>query len=131
MASTIIVLLTSNNYFQWKSHMEDLLRSKVLYLITLGKEKKSTDADKKSKWDNRNDEADGLIEISISPDLRYHLQDIDDPKEAWNTIESVFGKLNIIQAQQLENQILTLSPNDFSSLGDYLSRFKALEILCE
>jgi hypothetical protein len=46
-------------------------------------------------------------------------------------IESVFGKLNIIRAQQLENQILTLSPNDFSFLGDYLYRFKTLRILCE
>jgi hypothetical protein len=62
----------------------------------LGKEKSPTDADKKSKWDNRNDESCGLIRISISLDLRYHLQDIDDPKESWNTIESVFGKLNII-----------------------------------
>jgi hypothetical protein len=97
----------------------------------LGKEKAPTDADKKSKWDNRNDEACGLIGISISPNLRYHLEDIDDPKEAWDTIESMFGKLNIIQAQQLENQILTLSPNDFSFLGDYLSRFKTLRILCE
>jgi hypothetical protein len=61
----------------------------------------------------------------------YNLQDIDDPKEAWNTIESVFGKLNIIRTQQLENQILTLSPNDFSCLVDYLSRFKTLKILCE
>ena len=96
MSSTSTVLLTNNNYFQWKSHMEDLLRSKGLYRITLGKEKTPTDADKKSKWDNRNDEACGLIGISISPDLRYHLQDIDDPKEAWDMIESVFGKLNII-----------------------------------
>jgi hypothetical protein len=97
----------------------------------LGKEKAPTDADKKGKWDNRNDEARGLIGISISPDLRYHLQDIDDPKEAWNMIEFVFGKLNIIRAQQLENQILTLSPNDFSCLGDYLSRFKTLKFFCE
>jgi hypothetical protein len=111
--------------------MEYLLRSKGVYQITLGKEKAPTYADKKAKWDNRNDEARELIRIFISPDLRYHLQDIDDPKEAWNTIESVFGKLNIIRAQQLENQILTLSPNDFSCLGDYLSRFKTLRILCE
>jgi hypothetical protein len=81
MDSTSIVFLTINNYFQWKCHLEDLLRSKGLYQITLGKEKAPIDADKKSKWDNRNDEARGLIRISIAPDLRYHLQDIDDPKE--------------------------------------------------
>ena len=106
--------------------MEDLFRSKDLYQITLGKETTPIDDDKKDKWDNRNDEAHGLIGMSISPDLRYHLQGIDDPEEAWNTIESVFGKLNIIRAQQLETQILTLSPSDFYFVGDYLSKFKTL-----
>jgi hypothetical protein len=76
--------------------MEDLLRSKGLYRITLGKEKKPTDADKKVKWDNRNDEACGLIRMSISLDLRFHLQKIDKPKESWENIECVFGKHNII-----------------------------------
>jgi hypothetical protein len=69
--------------------------------------------------------------MSISPDLRFHLKEIDDPNEAWENIESVFGKINIIRAQQLENQVLTLSPNDFSFLGDYVSKFKTLRIVCE
>jgi hypothetical protein len=63
-----------------------------------------------------NEKSCGLIRMSISPDLRYHLQEINDPKEAWDKIESMFGKLNILQAQQLENQILTLSLSDFSCL---------------
>ena len=66
--------------------MEDLLRSKGLYRITLGKETTPTDVDKKAKWDNRNDEACGLIGMSISPDLRYHLQGVDDPEEAWTRL---------------------------------------------
>jgi hypothetical protein len=111
--------------------MEDLLRSKGLYQITLGKETTPNDDDKKDKWDNRNDKERGLIRMPISPYLRYHLQGIDDPEEAWNTIESMFGKLNIILAQQIENQILTLSPSVFYYLGDYLSNLKTLRILCE
>ena len=71
--------------------MEDLLRSKGMYRITMGTETTPNDDDKKSKWDNRNDEARGLIGMSISPDLRYHLQGVDDPKEGWDKIESVFG----------------------------------------
>jgi hypothetical protein len=110
--------------------MEDVLRSKGLYRITRGTETAPIDDDKKAKWDNKNDEARGLIGMSISPDLRYHLQGVDNPKEAWDKIESVFGKLNIIRAQQLENQILTLNPSDFSCLGDYLSKFKTLRLLC-
>ena len=70
-----------------------------MYRITLGKETAPTDDDKKSKWDNMNEKARGLIRMSLSPDLRYHLQGIDDPKEDLNTIESVFCKLNIIRAQ--------------------------------
>jgi hypothetical protein len=76
--------------------MEDLLRSKGLYRITLGKEKELTDDDKKFKWANRSDESRGLIRMSISLDLRFHLKEIDDPDEAWENIESMFGKLNII-----------------------------------
>jgi hypothetical protein len=34
--------------------------------------------------------------MSISPDLRFHLKKIDDPDEAWENLESVFGKHNII-----------------------------------
>jgi hypothetical protein len=97
----------------------------------LGKEKAPINEDKKAKWDSRNDEAQGLIRMSVAPNSRYHLQEIDDPEEAWDKIESVFGKLNIIRAQQLENQILTLSPSNFSCLADYLSNFKTLRILCE
>jgi hypothetical protein len=131
MDSTSNLLLTSTNYFQWKSHMEDLLRSKGLHGITLGKETAPTDADKKSKWDNRNDEARRLIEMYISLDLRFHLQSIDKPKEAWEKIEFVFSKHNIIRAQHLENQVLTLSPSDFYCIEDYLSKFKMLRTLCE
>jgi hypothetical protein len=43
----------------------------------------------------------------------------------------MFGKHNIIRAQQLENQVLTLSPSDFSCIEGYLSKFKTLKILCE
>jgi hypothetical protein len=73
--------------------MEDLLRSKGLYQITLGREKSPTDDDKKVKWANRSEEACGLIKMSISPNLRSHLKEIDDPKEAWENIESLLFPL--------------------------------------
>jgi len=54
--------------------MEDLLRSKGLYLITMGKEHKPTDVEKYAKWINRNDKSCGLIRMSISPNLMFHLK---------------------------------------------------------
>jgi hypothetical protein len=106
--------------------MEDVLRSK-----RLGKELEPIDDEKKEKWANKNDEARGLIRMSISHDLRFHHQRIDDPNDAWEKIEVVFGKHNIIQAHQTENQIMTLSPNDFPCIEYYLSKFKTLRILCK
>ena len=80
---------------------------------------------------NRNDEARGLIRISISLDLRFHLKEINAPNKFWKKLEAVFGKYNIIQTHQLENQLMTLSPNDFPWIEYYLSKFKTLRILCQ
>ena len=66
--------------------MEDLLRSKGLYQITMGKETTATNDDKKAKWDNRNDKARGLIIMSISLNLRFRIQQIDKPDESWEKI---------------------------------------------
>jgi hypothetical protein len=110
--------------------MEDVLRSKGLYQISLGKDQEPTDDDTYAKWANRNDEARGLIRISISLDLRFHLQGIKGLDKAWENLEVVFGKHNIIQAHQLENQLMILSPNDFPCNKDYLSKFKTLTFLC-
>ena len=67
--------------------------------------------------------------MSISPDLRFHLQGIDGPDKAWEKFEAMFGKHNIIRAHHLENQLMTLSPNDFTCIEYYLSRLKTLRLL--
>jgi hypothetical protein len=86
MENTSIVLLTSNNYFQWKSHMEDLSRSKGFYRITLGTEVALDDDENKSKWENKNDQAHGLIGMSISPDLIFHLDGEDSSVKSWEKL---------------------------------------------
>jgi hypothetical protein len=43
----------------------------------------------------------------------------------------MFGKINIIRAQQLKNQVSTLNTSHFSFIRDYISKFKTLKILCE
>jgi hypothetical protein len=48
-----IVLLNGVDYFQWKSHMENLLRSKGLYRITLGRKNAPDDYGKKPKWEKK------------------------------------------------------------------------------
>jgi hypothetical protein len=107
--------------------MEDLLRSKGLYQILSRKELELIDDENKIKWENKNDEARRLIGMSISLDLRFHLQGIDDLDDASKNIESMLGKHNIIRSREIENQIMTLSPNYVPCIEDYLSKFNTLD----
>ena len=96
MEHTNIVLLTTTNYFQWKFHMEDLLRSKGLYRITLETEATPHQDEKQAKWENKNDQARRLIGMSISPELRFHLDGEDSPVKAWEKLNKFFGIKNEI-----------------------------------
>ena len=81
MAAPCDIILTSSNYFSWKSCMEDVLRSRGLFIFNSGKETEPTEDDKKMKWENRCDEARGLIWMSISTNLRFHISGIDEPEK--------------------------------------------------
>eukprot|EP00253_Pinus_taeda_P028485 PITA_28485 len=131
MESPCQVILDSTNYFQWWSYIVDLLRSKGLYRIASDQETKLKDEEKASKWENRQDSARGLIGISISPDLRFHISELDTPDEAVKQITKVFGIKNELRAHQLENELLTLDPNNFSCIEDILSKLKTLRLLLE
>ena len=69
--------------------------------------------------------------MSISSDLRFHLEVEYSPVKAWEKLNSIFGIKNEIQTFQLENELLTLDPSNFPSMKDYLSRFKTLKLLLE
>jgi len=131
MESQYQVTLHNTNYFQWLSYIEDLLRSKCLYRIASGQEKKSKDEDKAAKCENRQDQARGLIGMSISLDIRFHITELDTPDEAMKQITKVFGIKNELRAHQFENELLTLDPNNFSCIEDFLSKFKTLRYLLE
>jgi hypothetical protein len=64
----------------------------------LGKKEEPVDDKKYAKWINRNDEAHGLIIMSITPDLRFHIKENNAPNKSWENLEFVFGKHNIIRA---------------------------------
>lgn len=67
--------------------------------------------------------------MSISPDLRFHIAELDTPDEALKQLNKVFGIKNEIRAHQLENELLILDPNNFSSIEYFLFKFKTLRLL--
>ena len=67
------------NLFEWKAEMEIFLRGKGLYRVTMETEAEPNVAAEKIKWHNRRDEAYGLLCLSISTDLLFHLDGLTSP----------------------------------------------------
>ena len=48
-------------------------------------------AAEKIKWHNKRDEAYGLLCLSISRDLVFHLDRLTSPNEVWEKLVEIFG----------------------------------------
>ena len=120
------IILTPFNLFEWKSEMEILLREKGLYRVTMETEVDPNPAVEEIKWHNRRDGAYGLLCLSISKDLLFHLDGLTSPNELWENLVDIFGKTDEMRGLQIENELISLSPNSFESLQLYFSKFKAL-----
>ena len=118
--------LTPFNYHQWKDDMKILLRTKHLFRLVEETEEEPESEKDKVKYMNRLDEAIGLMHQSVSVDLRFHIQDLDTPKEVWDKLASLFDKHDEMRIHQLENDLITLNPSDFESLNEFFSKFKNL-----
>ena len=70
--------------------MEIILREKCLYRVTMEIEAKPNAAVEKIKWHNRRDEAYGLLCLSISRDLLFHLDGLTSPNEVWENLVDLF-----------------------------------------
>jgi hypothetical protein len=103
------IILTPFNYYEWKTQVVILLQSKGLYRITMGTKTEPNSAVEKEKWFNRMDEAFGLLCLSISPDLLFHIESATTPNKVWTTLEGLFGKQDVLRGHQLENELIALS----------------------
>ena len=61
-----IVTLNSFNYYECKANIGILLQNKGLYRVTMALEIKPNVVDEKARWQNRKDEAYGLLCLSLS-----------------------------------------------------------------
>ena len=107
------IILNTFNLFEWKVEMEILLGEKGLYRVTIGTEEDPNAAVEKIKWHNKRDEAYGLLCLIISRDILFHLDSLKYPNGLWENIEENFGNKNEIRGNQIENELISLSPSSF------------------
>ena len=121
-----LVILTPFNFFEWKPKVLLLLRSKGLYRITMGNEPEPNFVVNKLKCFNKMDEAFGLLCLSISLELLFHVKNASTPNEVWTTLEGLLRKQDILCGHQLENELISMSPDNFETLQDFFTKFKSL-----
>ena len=68
------------------------MRVKFIYRVTMATKAEPNAAAEKIKWHNRRDEAYGLLCLSISRDLLFHLDGLTSPNEVWENLVDIFGK---------------------------------------
>ena len=73
------IILTPFKLFEWNAEMEIPLREKCLYNVTMEIEIEPNAAVKKIKWHNKRDEDYGLLCLSISRDLLFHIDGLKSP----------------------------------------------------
>ena len=102
------------------------MREKGIYKLTMETDLEPNAATDKIKLHKKRDEAYGILCLSISRDLLFHLDGLTSPNEEWENLEDIFGKTNEMRGHQIENVLISLIPSSFESLQLYFSKFKAL-----
>jgi hypothetical protein len=72
------------------------------------------------------DEAFGLLFLSISPNIIFHIETSTSSKKGWTTLDGLFRKQDVLRGHQLENAIIALSPSNFDTIQDLFTQFKSL-----
>jgi hypothetical protein len=81
--------------------------------------------DENMKWLNVCDEAYGLLCLSISLDLLFHIKFSSSPNQIWTTLEGLFGKHDVSIRHHLENKIIILSLGNFDTIQEFLTKLKS------
>ena len=113
MDSYSTMILTPFNYHEWKANIGILLHSKGLYRVYLAFENGPNAIVEKAKWHNRLDEVYGLLYLSISPDLFFHLDGLTTLNQVWTNLESLFGVQDEIRAHQLKKEVILIESKQF------------------
>jgi hypothetical protein len=86
------IVLMPHNYFKWKLKIIHHLRCRGLYQIKMATEVEPTSTIDKNRYLNCMDEAYGLICMSMSLDILFHIEACTTPDEIWTKLEDLLGK---------------------------------------
>ena len=107
-------LLTTTNYYIWSRKMGLVLRSKGLWGIVNGNEKKPTVAAEIPKFEQRSDIALSTILLLVHDSYVAPVMDMTDPKTVWDTLKSQYQSVSEANRDALleKYQSTKMKPNE-------------------
>ena len=108
--------------------MQVSLHKMGLFRTIIGREIDPHHLTEKNNFLNQLDEAFGFLCTHVSQDILFHLEGLKNPKEAWENLESLFGKQDEIRGNILENEIFALQPSSFETIQQFLTKLKSLAL---
>ena len=69
----------------------------------------------------------GVITTYTSQDIHFHSSKKDWPHAIWKKLTSLFYKFDESQVMQIEKELISLDPQSFERIEDYLAHVKELQ----
>ena len=92
MNSSVPLLTQSSDasdYFEWNLKMIICLRRQKLFSVSIGLGRNSFESD--NDWLKAKDKSFEIMELALSPSMRYHSRSIKDIEELWKRLDTTFG----------------------------------------
>ena len=106
--------------------MIDVLRSRNLWRLVDGKQTKPTDVAELVIWEERYDQARGLIGQTVVDNLQVYIEALEDPIQVWKALATLFDKTDGVSAYYFEKKIHSIDPNEFDRIEYFLAEIKTL-----
>ena len=123
-----IPLLTSQNYFLWSRKLQLVLRSKGLWPIVNGTEKKPSEGDEAiKKFDQRSDIALSTILLLVHDSYVSPVIYLSDPKDVWNTLAKQYKSVSQASRDALLEKYQNLKMKSDETILQFRARLSQLE----
>ncbi|KAH0738245.1 hypothetical protein KY290_036950 [Solanum tuberosum] len=118
--------LNASNYGSWSTKMQYYFLGQELWDIIGGSDTTPpTDVEAAKRWKVEAGKTMCVLSVTIEDELLQLIKNAKTPKEAWDTLATIFTKKNDVRLQRLENELLSMSQRNMT-INQYFSKVKSL-----
>ncbi|GAA0186114.1 hypothetical protein LIER_33402 [Lithospermum erythrorhizon] len=125
--------LHNNNSGSWSTCMKFYLVGQDLWDIVSGSYVTPPPVDPSAvrKWNIKAGKAMYALSVGVEDDFSHRIKDSQSPKEAWDTLATIFAKKNDEKLQRLENELLSIFQRNMTAIEPTIADLENLLMIEE